>query len=363
MKSLKLKAALLAAAAAFVLSACGDEKSAQQAAFETVDKIDGQTMGTFYSVTVPGGYTGGSKALKNEAESAFKEVIDAISTFDSHAEIARFNEFKSCEPFEVSPYLAKILEEIQHTSRRINFATDITVGPLVNLWGFGPEARPEKEPSQLEIDEVRAYVGPDRFEIRQGKIPHLIKADPRVKLDLSTVGEGLGADALAARLDQQGVENYMVAIAGAIRSKGVNPRGQQWRVGIENPVNPSAAPFAVVCPMGMGMSTSGTYRNFFIDENTGERFSHIIDPISGKPIKHRTVSVTVIAQSTLETDTLDTGLMVMGADAALKWAEENEAAIYTVEINDKGEPVGRYSRYMEPYLKCQAPKDRLHRND
>ena len=172
-------------------------------------------------------------------------------------------------------------------------------------------------------------------------------------------GEGLGSDLLASRLDRQNVANYMVAVAGAIRTKGVNPKGEPWKVGIEDPLAPGSTPFAVVCPQGMAMSTSGTYRNFFIDEKTNERFSHIIDPQTGKPINHRTVSVTVIAPSALTTDTLDTGLMVMGADKALKWAEENEVPIYTVEINEKGEAVGRYSRYMEPYLKCELPKDRV----
>ena len=339
------------------LAGCDGESASAPEPFERVDRAEGQTMGTFYAVTVPGGYEGGSSALKNEADAAFDEVCDAISTFDSKAELARFNEHRSLEPFEISPLLARIIEEVQHEARRIDFATDITVGPLVNLWGFGPEGKPEKIPTPEQLSEVRTFTGPDKFELRQGKIPFLKKVDPRVRLDLSTVGEGLGADSLAARLDRQGVKHYMVAVAGAIRSKGLNPQGKPWRVGIENPLNPGQRPFAEVCPVEMAMSTSGTYRNFFVDEKTGQRYSHIIDPRSGAPISHRTVSVTVIAPSALMTDTLDTGLMVMGADAALEWGEKNEMAVYTIEIDDKGEPVGRHTRYMQQYLDCKVPAE------
>ena len=358
-KKNSFKVAFLALILTGLVQGCSESKPQAASAFEKVDVAEGQTMGTFYRVTVPGGYEGGSQALKNEADAAFNFVCDAISTFDENAELAKFNNHRSLEPFEVSPYLANVLEEVMHESLRIGFATDITVGPLVNLWGFGPENRTEVIPTQEQIDEVRTFVGPDKFDIRKGKIPFLVKVDPRVRLDLSTVGEGLGSDLLASRLDRQNVANYMVAVAGAIRTKGVNPKGEPWKVGIEDPLAPGSTPFAVVCPQGMAMSTSGTYRNFFIDEKTNERFSHIIDPQTGKPINHRTVSVTVIAPSALTTDTLDTGLMVMGADKALKWAEENEVPIYTVEINEKGEAVGRYSRYMEPYLKCELPKDRV----
>ena len=148
------------------------------------------------------------------------------------------------------------------------------------------------------------------------------------------------------------ISDYLVSIAGAVRTRGTNPEGKDWKVGIVNPVQPDGQPFEIVCPHGMAMSTSGSYRNYFVDEN-GKRYSHIIDPRTGKPIEHHTVSVTVIERSALVTDTLDTGLMVMGADAALKWGDEHETAIYTIEIKD-GKPVGRHNRYFEPYLKCDA---------
>lgn len=359
MKRTYLNAAVLAIGSAFLFSACGgaDEKAALPDAFTAVDRVEGQTMGTFYAITVPGGYPGGEQALKDDAQAVFKEVTNAISTFDDNAELARFNNHASVMPFEISPFLAEVLAEVMHNSLLIGFASDITVGPLVNLWGFGPDNMPERAPSQAEIDDVKTFVGPDKFELRPGKNPRLVKIDPRVKLDLSTVGEGLGADLVARKFDRQNIENYLISVAGAIRTKGLNPKGEDWKIGIENPVDPSRPPIAVVCPFGMAMSTAGTYRNFFVDEKTKKRYSHIIDPATGRPVEHSTVSVTVISQSALTTDTLDTGLLVMGADEALKWAEANETAVYTIEIDDKGEPAGRYSRYMEPYLKCEIPSN------
>lgn len=338
--------------AALVLSGCGEPS--QDKSFSEVTRVQGRTMGTYYTVTVPGGFAGGEEALQKLCEDSFKELVDDISTFDEKARLARFNAYQATKPFEISQKLAKLIEEVNHEARRINFAVDISVGPLVNLWGFGPDGKPGHIPTQEEIDEVKAYVGPDKYELRQGKFPRLIKADPRVRLDLSTVGEGVGADIVAFELDKLGVKNYMVAVAGAIRSQGVNPKGEPWRVGIENPVDPTRPPFAVVCPQAMAMSTSGSYRNFYVDEETGMRYSHIIDPATGRPVQHTTVSVTVIDRAALITDTLDTGLMVMGADEALKWGDANETAVYAIEINDKGEPEGRYNRYFEPYLKCDV---------
>lgn len=311
-------------------------------------------MGTFYNITVPGDYPGGVQALNQDAQKEFKVVIDAISSFDPTSEIARFNAQEDTRPMRISMYLAHVIEEVNHQALRIRGATDISVGPLVNLWGFGPEARPLHSPSQAELNAARAYVGPDKFEVRYvDGISFLHKTDPRVKLDLSTVGEGLGADRLADLLESKGIQNYMASVAGAIRTKGKNAQGKDWRIGIENPANPGGTPFAVVCPKGMAMSTSGSYRNYFVDDKTGKRYSHIINPATGKPIDHHTVSVTVIEHSTLVTDALDTGLMVLGADEALRWGDETETAIYTIEMKD-GKPVGRYNRYFEPYLKCDV---------
>ncbi len=350
----KLKMTLSAVISTLLLTACGGGNTVSQ---PSAVNASGQTMGTFYNITVPGDYAGGSAQLNQDAQAQFATVISAISTFDKQSEISRFNQRTNTKPQQVSTYLAHVIEEVNRQSLRIGGATEISIGPLVNLWGFGPDGRPEKVPSSQDIEATRAYVGMDKYAVRYiGGAAFLEKKDPRVQLDLSTVGEGLGADLMAQFLDDKQVSSYLVSIAGAIRTKGQNPAGKPWRVGIVNPIDPDGKPFAVVCPQQQAMSTAGSYRNYFVDEKTGKRYSHIINPKTGQPIDHHTVSVTVIGRNALITDALDTGLMVLGADAALAWGEAHETPIYVIEMQD-GKPVGRYNRYFAKYLKCDLPEE------
>lgn len=321
--------------------------------FSTVTQVQGKVFGTFYYITVPGGYPGGKEALQNDAEFVFAKVSNAISSFDPLAEIARFNAHKSTQEFFISSYLGDIIENMLRQSLRIDRVMDPTVAPLVNLWGFGHKGEVSEAPSDEQIAETREYVGLDKFELRhmsRGAV--LKKKDPRVELDLATIGEGLAADELAKFLDEEGIKNYMVAVAGAIRSKGANPDGKLWRVGIEDPMSQGREVFVAVCPQDMAISTAGSYRNFFLDSKTGAFYSHIIDPATGKPVTNRTVSVSVIARTALETDALDTGLLVKGAKAAVDWGNKTETPVYAIEIDENGKEVATYSRAFTPYLKC-----------
>lgn len=320
--------------------------------FDKVTKLTGKTFGTYYYVTVPGGYPGGEDTLRSDAEFVFKKVSDAISTFDPNSELARFNALQSTEPFVISNYLAQIIEESQRQGLRIDGAMDITVQPLVNLWGFGPHGDIVTSPSEEEIQEAKKLVGYDKFNLRYANgVAYLEKVDPKVSLDLSTIGEGLAADELARLMDDKGVANYMIAIAGAIRSKGANPDGMLWSVGIEDPTQQKGV-FARACPQDRAISTAGSYRNFFIDEKTGQFFSHIIDPRTGRPVENRTVSVTVIDRLATITDALDTGLLVLGAEKAVEWGNRNDVAVYAIEVDENKKMKASYSKSFEPYLKC-----------
>lgn len=354
-------AASLLAVTCLSLTACGDDSSANKASdqlldkkFTEVTKINGKTFGTFFYITVPGGYPGGEEALKRDADFVFKKVSDAISTFDPKSEIARFDAARNTNDFPISDYLAGIIEEVQRQALRIDGAMDPTVGPLVNLWGFGPTGEINKSPSEANIEQIEKYVGLDKFSLRRAAngTPFLVKADPRVELDLSTIGEGLAADELASVMDMKGVNNYMIAVAGAIRTKGANPDGKLWRVGIEDPLSQGQKVFEAVCPQGMAISTAGSYRNFFMDKDSGKFYSHIIDPKTGRPISHRTLSVSVVDRQALVTDALDTGLLVMGAKAAVDWGNKNGVAVYAIEVDEKGNQHASYSRPFEQYLKC-----------
>lgn len=315
-------------------------------------KIQGQTMGTYYQVTVVGDFKGGEQSLRKLAENTFNMVIDEISTYDENSAISRFNKTKKDQPFYISKYLSDNIELINRESARIGFATDISVGPAVNLWGFGPD-KSLKNPTDAQLQEAKAYVGHDKYELRYDKNAkgYLIKHNDNVYLDLSTVGEGMGADALAQKLDELGVHNYLISVAGANRSSGVNAKGKPWRIGIENGNGNGVS--QAVCPLSMGMSTAGSYRNYYTDKD-GNRLSHIIDPKTLKPITHHTVSVTVIARNATITDTLDTGLLVLGADKAIDFANRNDLAIYTIEVGKDGKFITKHSVAFEKYLNCNA---------
>lgn len=336
---------IVISAMALAISSCGKQPPQSTIA-------SGKTMGTFYRVQVVGGYKEGEQSLQSDCDKEFKKITDAISTFDKDAELALVDADFTTDPIVISPYLADIIKRCREQSDRIDYAMDISVGPLVNLWGFGPSKRNSVTPSDDEIKKAMALTGPDAYRIyEKDGAYYLQKKDPAVKLDLSTVGEGLGADAVAKTLDENKVQNYLASVAGASRSKGTNPKGDPWRIGIEDPTNPDHNVYQAVCPLGMAMSTAGSYRNYFKDAKTGRIFSHAIDPKTGRPVDHSTLSVTVIAKTAFETDALDTGLLVLGADRALKVANQDNLAIFTIEMK-QGKPYARYSKAFSPYLKC-----------
>lgn len=335
------------------LTACDkDNQRTVAAQVQTSTIIQGKTMGTFYAVNVVGGYKGGEAVLKALAEGAFKQICDEISTFDKNAELYKFNDFKSTEPFEISNELGRIIQDTVYQGRRIEGATDITVGPLVNLWGFGKDKKKDEAPSQDEINQALELVGLDKFEVRtENNKSYLVKHNKDIKLDLATVGEGLGADAVAAKLVKEGYKNFMVNVAGASRSYGVNAKGKKWRLGIEDPTSPERRVFVPICALDKAVTTAGSYRNYFKDETTGKIFSHAIDPKTGYPVTHKTLSVTVVSDSAFESDALDTGLLVLGAQKALDWGKEHGYAIATIEY-DKGKPLFRYTDNFKQYLDC-----------
>ena len=335
------------------LTACDkDNQRTVAAQVQTSTIIQGKTMGTFYAINVVGGYKGGEAGLKALAAGAFKQICDEISTFDKNAELYKFNDFKSTEPFEISNELGRIIQDTVYQGRRIEGATDITVGPLVNLWGFGKDKKKDEAPSQDEINQALELVGLDKFEVRtENNKSYLVKHNKDIKLDLATVGEGLGADAVAAKLVKEGYKNFMVNVAGASRSYGVNAKGKKWRLGIEDPTSPERRVFVPICALDKAVTTAGSYRNYFKDETTGKIFSHAIDPKTGYPVTHKTLSVTVISDSAFESDALDTGLLVLGAQKALDWGKEHGYAIATIEY-DKGKPLFRYTDNFKQYLDC-----------
>ena len=311
-------------------------------------EIHGRTMGTFYGVKVVGDFPGGQQALQTQVDSLLKHYNDEISTYDPNSSLSKFNQQQTTAPFPVSQDMADIVISAVRVGQRTQGVLDVTVGPLVNLWGFGPDRRPVKIPTDAQITAARQRVGIQRLHVDVSADHAELRKDiPNMYVDLSTVGEGFGADKIADFLESRGVHNYLVEIAGASRSRGVNAKGEPWKLAIQKPTDELDEVQAIVKPDGRAISTSGSYRNYY--ELNGQRYSHIIDPSTGKPITHRLVSATVITPTALEADGLDTALMVMGPEKAMAFAKQQHLAVYLVIKTDKGFKA-EYSETFKPYL-------------
>ena len=199
-------------------------------------------------------------------------------------------------------------------SRRTGGAFDPTVGPLVRLWNFGPGRHAmDQTPSDEAIDAALAKVGYQKIETRLSPAA-IKKADPQMELDLSGIAKGYAVDRVAELLNRLNVENYMVEVGGEVRTHGVNPDGQPWRIAIEKPDAEGRSIQQVIELADEAMATSGDYRNYF--EVDGVRYSHLLDPTTGRPIRHRLASVSVRTPTCMEADALATGMIVLGPEKA-----------------------------------------------
>lgn len=298
--------------------------------------LQGRTMGTTYNIKVVA-TAEEVEALQLHAKinAALKQVNQEMSTYIPDSEISRFNKSTSLEPIEISDGFARVLAESIRLGELSGGKLDITVGPLVNLWGFGPELRPETVPSDELLASTRARVGLRNLHLNANQ---LSKDIPNLYVDLSTTAKGYGVDKIAELIEANGIYNYLVEIGGEMRLKGFKHTGELWAVAIEKPIfDPSGdhrAVQQVIIPKDNAVATSGDYRIYF--EADGQRFSHIIDPDTGKPINHKLVSVTVIEPSSMTADGLSTTLMVMGEEKGMAFAIENDIAALFISKSEHG---------------------------
>jgi len=294
--------------------------------------IRGATMGTSYSVTLPS-RSGGIdvRGLETGISGVLETVNAQMSTFRTDSELSRFNAAASDAAFAVSPDTARVVRQALDIGRMTDGAFDPTIGPLVDLWGFGAPGARSGVPSQGEIDDAYTRVGYRGVAALQTPSA-LLKDRPRIRIDLSGIAKGFGVDAVARLLEQADIGYYLVEIGGEVRARGYSPRGDIWRVGIERP--DGVARRRVVGLDGNGLATSGDYRIFF--ESDGVRYPHIIDPRSGRPVGHGLASVTVIAKTAMQADALSTALMVMGPKHGFELAQRNAIAAFFISKTDGG---------------------------
>ncbi|MCW0319500.1 FAD:protein FMN transferase ApbE [Pantoea dispersa] len=330
---------LLTGMVALLLSGC-EQKPVQQALV-----LEGKTMGTVWRVSLAGVDAQRKAALQQAIQQQLDRDDGELSTWKKDSVLSRFNQYQGQDPQPVSADMADIVTRALRIGQLTGGAMDITVGPLVNLWGFGPAQQPAHTPSDAAIAAAKAQTGLQHLRVIETVNGQWLQKDlPGLYVDLSTMGEGYATDHLARLMEQQGITNYLVSVGGAVLSRGLNASQQPWRVAIQKPTDRENAVEARVDLQGHGISTSGSYRNYY--ELDGKRISHVIDPASGRPIDHRLVSATVIATTALEADGWDTGLMVLGTERAKALALKQHLAVYLITKQGDG-----FSHWMSPQFK------------
>lgn len=275
--------------------------------------ISGPTMGTTYSIKVAAAPEGVDAAGVRVAVGEVLDLIDrSMSGYRVDSEISRFNAATSTEWFDVSADLATVVDAALRVSQQSDGAFDITIGPLVAAWGFGSSGEPVDLPDDARLSELRSHVGYEKLQARTDP-PALRKQDPSLVVDLNGIAPGYAVDLLARRLESMAIRNFMIDIGGEVRAQGRNARGQLWRIAVERPVDAEPEPYAIVQLDNASVTTSGEYRHYY--DRDGRRYSHTIDPRTGRPVEHSLASVVVIGTTSLHTDAWATAFNVLGTEA------------------------------------------------
>ena len=288
--------------------------------------FSGKTMGTTYNITAldKSGEVDAT-ALEQGIEAALAEVNAKMSNWDPNSEVSRFNAAETTEPVEVSAEFAAVMAAANEIHDKSGGLFDVTLGPLIEIWGFGARNSESPVPSDEAILAALEVVGQNKVLTLTSAPDTLQKSLPGTSIYLAAIAKGYGVDQVAAVLREAGLNDYMVEIGGDLVTSGVNPDGKKWRIGIERPDAASKTVEEVVALSGLGMATSGDYRNYF--EENGVRYSHIIDAGTGRPITHGTASVTVLAKDAMMADGWATALLVLGQERGMKVAEAEGLAV------------------------------------
>jgi thiamine biosynthesis lipoprotein len=300
--------------------------------------VSGPTMGTTYHVKLVGVTAADQASIRTEIEAVLADVDERLSTYRQDSEVSRFNRAPAGKWFAVSPATAEVVDAALAVSRQTGGALDVTVGPLVRLWHFGPSAISETKsaadlapPDERALRAARKLIGYEKLEVRRDP-PALRKRVDGLEIDLSAVGEGDAIDRLAAAIAQRGIKNFLVELGGEVRASGRGPGGKPWRVAVERPLVEQPEVQAAVSLSNAALATSGDYRRFF--EHGGRRYSHIIDPSTGWPVNHRLASVTVAADNAMTADAWDTALLVLGPQRSYDCAVEHGIAALLISRAD-----------------------------
>jgi len=288
--------------------------------------LNGQTMGTTYQVKVFPGSVEVAEDLAEQIQGTLDRLDGMFTTYRPDSELMTLNRAEIGQYRAISDDMLHVLQVAREVFQVTGGAFDPTVGPLVNLWGFGPEFTGDVIPSDKQIALQLPRIGFDKLQLDNALKRARRTGD--IELDLSAVAKGYAVDVIAELLDSAGQRNYLVEVGGELRLSGDKANGDPWRIAIESPTLGRRDIQQVLSPGDVGMATSGNYRNFF--ERDGKRYSHTIDPRTGYPVLHHVVSATVIAERTAYADAMATAMMVLGREDAMAVAEKNDLAVYLI---------------------------------
>lgn len=289
--------------------------------------IDGFTQGTTYHIV----YSSEGDSLNSVVESILLMIDNSLSVYNDSSLITAVNSNKEVY---VDTLFENVFKKSVEIWRESSGAFDISAAPLFEVWGFGKGGKKEVTPQM--IDSIKAFVGMDKVTLKDGKV---VKTDNRLSLNVNAIAQGYTADVIAYEFDRRGVSNYLVEVGGEIFCKGVNPAGKKWSVGIDRPEEGNMIQGAeiqtVILLSGRGLATSGNYRKF-IEEN-GVKYSHTINPATGRPVKNNLLSATVIAADAMTADAYATWFMVVGLERAKEIIESRDDIDALLIYDEDGE--------------------------
>jgi len=292
--------------------------------------LSGNIFGTFFEVSISGEDSFDREAIKTGVLATLNEVDRQMSTYRQDSVLNQVNQSPLGTAVTVPAELFYVLQVAELISQASNGAFDTTVGGLVNLWGFGPEGRITKAPDNNELQRRLAQVG-HRFVTLDVNSNAVIRhAD--VFIDLSGIAKGFAVDQVSNYLHEQGLHNFLVNIGGDLKAAGMRNNERPWRVGIEVPTDQKQVAQHVMPVINQAMLGSGDYRNYF--EEKGVRYSHTIDPTTGRPIHHRLAAVHVIMDNATEADAWATALLVLGEQQGVELANNKGIAAIFVYRNN-----------------------------
>ena len=287
-----------------------------------------------------------TKSLEKEIDEQLKYFYHLFNAFDSTSVISRVNRN---EPVEVDTLFQRVFRKAMEVSALTNGAYDVTCAPLINLWGFGFSRMDSVTPAR--IDSLRQFIGFQKVRLEGNRV---VKDDPRLIMNFSSIADGTVCDMIAQRLEQEGVRNYLVEFGGEMRVRGVNPSGQNWRLGITKPTDDTlginqALEQIVAFPRPLGMATSGNYRNFYVKD--GKRYAHTIDPRVGTPVQRDILSATIVAPDAMTADAFATAFMVLGAEEAKALHRKvSDIEYFIIRADSTGGYHTEYSAGFRPFL-------------